>query len=226
LANHGFNVLAVDLPGHDRSAGAPVTTITALSVWVVGLLDAAGVARATLVGHSMGSMIALDAAARHADRVERIALVATAYPMKVSDTLLHAAAENEPAAIAMVNLWSHSTIAPKPSAPGPGFWTLGVNQRLMERVAQRNPAKVFLTDFEACNSYAAGWNAAAAVRCPVLGVMGRRDQMTPARAATALFDALRKAGAPVTTVTLDAGHAIMSEQPDALLDALREFVRH
>lgn len=226
LAHHGMNVLALDLPGHHRSAGAPLATIGEMADRVVAVLDAAGIGQATWVGHSMGSLIALDAAARHPERVSRIALVGTAYPMKVSDVLLEAAAEREPEAIALVNAWSHSTLAAKPSAPGPGFWTWGVNQRLMERVSQRNPAKVFLTDFEACNRYDQGMAAAAQVRCPVLAVLGQRDQMTPPRAAQALLDALREAGAPVSIKVVNAGHAIMTEQPDALLDALVAFMRH
>lgn len=251
LANHGMNVLALDLPGHHRSGGTPIKTIGALADWVVAVLDAAGVKSAALVGHSMGSLIALDAAARHPTRVTRIALVGTAYPMKVSDALLEAAAQREPEAIALVNEWSHSTLAAKPSAPGPGFWTWGGNQRLMERVAKRNPGeKVFLTDFEACNSYDQGWDAAARVKCPVLAVLGQRDLMTPPRAAKALLDALRAGdasascgtegasgvggvggtgnpgGVPVTVKTVNAGHAIMTEQPDALLDALIQFMRH
>ncbi len=226
LAHHGMNVLALDLPGHHRSTGAPLKTIGEMADGVVAVLDAAGVGHAAWVGHSMGSLIALDAAARHPERVSRIALVGTAYPMKVSDVLLEAAAEREPEAIALVNAWSHSTLAAKPSAPGPGFWTWGGNQRLMERVSQRNPAKVFLTDFEACNRYDQGMEAAARVKCPVLAVLGQRDQMTPPRAAQALLDALREAGAPVTMEVVDAGHAIMTEQPDALLDALVRFMRH
>lgn len=226
LAHHGMNVLALDLPGHHRSTGAPLKTIGEMADLVVAVLDAAGIRSATWVGHSMGSLIALDAAARHPERVTRIALVGTAYPMKVSDTLLEAAAEREPEAIALVNAWSHSTIAAKPSAPGPGFWTWGVNQRLMERVARRNPAKVFLTDFEACNQYDGGTEAAARVKCPVLAVLGRRDQMTPPRAAQSLLDALRETGSTVTMEIVDAGHAIMTEQPDALLDALKRFMRH
>lgn len=225
LAHHGFNVLAVDLPGHHRSTGTPLATIAALADWVVALLNAAGIAQAALVGHSMGSLIALDAAARHPQRVSRLALVGTAYPMKVSDALIDAAAEREPDAIAMVNAWSHSTLAAKPSAPGPGFWTWGGNLRLMERVARRNPAKVFLTDFLACNGYDQGLQAAASIRVPVLAVLGRRDQMTPPRASKALLAALREAGAPVTECMVDSGHAIMSEQPDALLDALVPFLR-
>ena len=226
LANHGMNVLALDLPGHHRSIGAPLRTIGEMADHVVAVLDAVGIREATWVGHSMGSLVALDAAARHPARVTRIALVGTAYPMKVSDALLEAAAQWEPEAIALVNAWSHSTLAAKPSAPGPGFWTWGGNQRLMERVAQRNPAKVFLTDFEACNRYDQGANAAARVTCPVLAVLGKRDQMTPPRAAQGLLDALRAAGAAVSVTVVDAGHAIMTEQPDALLDALRQFVRH
>ncbi|AJP57930.1 alpha/beta hydrolase [Pandoraea vervacti] len=225
LAHHGMNVLALDLPGHHRSTGAPLKSIGEMADCVVAVMDAAGIDTAAWVGHSMGSLIALDAAARHAERVTRIALVGTAYPMKVSDTLLEAAAERESSAIAMVNAWSHSTLAAKPSAPGPGFWTWGGNQRLMERVAQRNPAKVFLTDFEACNGYDRGTDVAAGIRCPVLAVLGKRDQMTPPRAAQALLDALREAGVPVTTQIVDAGHAIMTEQPDALLDALKRFMR-
>ncbi|MDE2610160.1 MAG: alpha/beta hydrolase [Burkholderiales bacterium] len=225
FAHHGFNVLAVDLPGHHRSTGAPLTSIEALADWTVALLDAVGVARALLIGHSMGSLIALEAAARYPERVEKIALVGTAYPMKVSDALLDAAAHREAEAIDMVNTWSHASIANKPSFPAPGFWMHGGNQRLMERVSRSNPAQVFLIDFSACNSYQNGLAAAARVRCPALFVLGRRDVMTPPRAAQTLVDTMTASGVTVDTALLDAGHAMMGEQPDATLDALYGFAR-
>jgi len=223
FANHGFNVLAVDLPGHMRSAGPALTSIGALADWLAALLDAVNAPQAFVAGHSMGSLIALEFAARHPERAARIALLATAFPMTVAPTLLEAAREREPEAIALVNAWSHSTLAAKPSSPGPGFWLRGVNQRLMERVSARGEAQLFHTDFAACNAYADGLASAAKVRCPVRLVVGRRDAMTPPRAARALGEALAKAGAQVDTVTLDAGHALMTEQPDATLDALYTF---
>ncbi|SAK79484.1 3-oxoadipate enol-lactonase [Caballeronia calidae] len=223
FAHHGFGVLALDLPGHGRSDGPALSTIGALADWVIAVLDAANVQQAIVVGHSMGSLIALDAAGRYPDRIAGLALLATAAPMTVSDTLLDAAREHEPEAIAMVNQWSHSTIAAKPSSPAPGFWLQGVNQRLMERVSLRGEAQLFHTDFSACNTYADALERAAAVRCPVCIVSGKRDVMTPPRAARPLIDALRTAGTPVHTVELDAGHALMSEQPDATLDALFAF---
>ncbi|HEY1610583.1 MAG TPA: alpha/beta fold hydrolase, partial [Paraburkholderia sp.] len=164
FANHGFSVLAVDLPGHVRSGGPALASIGALADWLAALLDVvvdracdtAQAPRAFVAGHSMGSLVALEFAARYPERAARIALVATALPMTVSPALLTAAREREPDAIALVNQWSHSTLAAKPSSPGPGFWLRGVNQRLMERVSARGESQLFHTDFAACNDYADG----------------------------------------------------------------------
>ncbi|WP_233831178.1 alpha/beta fold hydrolase [Paraburkholderia sp. ZP32-5] len=223
FAHHGFGVLAVDLPGHCRSAGPALTTVPAMADWLAALVDTVGVTRAFVAGHSMGSLIALDFAGRYPQRATHLALLATAMPMTVSDALLDAALNREPEAIGMVNQWSHSTLAAKPSSPGPGFWLHGVNQRLMERVAVRGEPHLFHTDFTACHTYADGLDRAAQVRCATRLIVGRRDAMTPPRAARAIADALAQAGAPVDTVTLEAGHALMTEQPDATLDALFSF---
>ncbi len=130
FAHHGFSVLAVDLPGHGRSEGEPMESVEALSDWLRALLDAAGVRKTILIGHSMGSLIALETAARAPEKVNGVALVGTAYPMKVSSALLEAARDHEQRAIDMVNIWSHSGIAQKPSAPGPGFYVQGGSRRL------------------------------------------------------------------------------------------------
>ena len=88
FAHHGHAVLAVDQPAHGRSDGPPLASVEALADWTLALLDAAGVARADFVGHSMGSLVGLEAAARAPLRVNHLVMVATAYPMKVSDALL------------------------------------------------------------------------------------------------------------------------------------------
>ena len=236
FAHHGWSVLAVDLPGHGRSQGAPLTTIEAMSDWLLALLFAAGVSKALLIGHSMGSLIALETAARTYSSltdstditISAIAMVGSAYPMKVSEALLDAANTDQPVATEMVNKWSHTGFVQKPSSPGPGFYVLGGSQRLMERMTQldqRNPAKqadadsVFHSDFVACNSYQSGEAAAQRIRCPTLFLLGKRDVMTPPKAATMLMNAM-----PEAKVTLiDSGHALMAEQPDAVLDHLFSF---
>jgi pimeloyl-ACP methyl ester carboxylesterase len=220
FAHHGFNVLAPDLPGHGRSRGAALDSVEKLAAWTVQLLDAAGVQQAMLVGHSMGSLIALETAHQSPARVIRLALVGTAYPMKVSDALLNTARDNENAAIDMVAAYSHSSTAQKPGSPGPGGWTIGGAIRLMQRMGARNPEQLFYTDFSACNNYAND-AAAASVKCPVLVLGGTKDMMTPARAAKGLLAAMPQA----RTVMLDCGHSLMQEQPDGVLEALYGFAR-
>jgi pimeloyl-ACP methyl ester carboxylesterase len=221
FAHHGFGVLAVDLPGHGRSKGAALTSVEAMADWMMRLLDAAGVQQASLIGHSMGSLIALETLARAPARVAKLALVGTAYPMKVSDTLLNAALNDEPAAIDMVNIWSHSSIAQKPSFPGPGFYEMGGSRRLMQHIARQSGEKIFHIDFSACNAYANGEAAAKAVSCPTLFLMGKRDMMTPPKATATLTKAIPHA----RIVQLEqCGHALMAEQPDAVLDNLVGFL--
>jgi pimeloyl-ACP methyl ester carboxylesterase len=220
FAHHGFGVLAVDLPGHGRSKGSALTSVEALARWLLALLDAAGVQQANLIGHSMGSLIALETTFQANDRVARLALVGTAYPMKVSDTLLNAALNEEQRAIDMVNIWSHSSIVPGPSRAGPGSSIMGSGRRLMQHISKRNPGKIFYTDFSACNAYANGEAAAQKVTCPTLFLLGKRDMMTPPKAISTLTNAITHAS--VVQVD-DCGHALMAEQPDAVLDALFTF---
>ena len=217
LAHHGYGVLALDLPGHGRSDGPPLASVEAIADWIPALLDAAGVAKAALVGHSMGSLAALDCAGRHPERVGRIALIGAAYPMRVSPELLDATKNDEPLAQAMVNIWSHSAYAHYPSNPGPGFWVMGENLRLM----QRQRPGVMHVDFAACDAYAAGMERAAQVSCPALLVLGKRDVMTPARSGRELAKAVK--GARVVEVA-GSGHALMAEKPDDVLDALIPFL--
>ena len=219
FAHHGFNVLALNLPGHGRSKGAAMDSVDRMAAWVIEVMDAVGVDKAILIGHSMGSLIALEASFLASARVSHLAMLGTTYPMKVSDALLETSKNDEQAAIDMVNIFSHSSMAQKPSCPGPGFYVMGGARRLMQRMSQVNPAQLFHTDFYACNAYANGQVAAEAVRCPVLFIFGSKDMMTPARSTKTLTAAIPHG----KVVQVDAGHSLMAEQPDAVLDALFGF---
>jgi pimeloyl-ACP methyl ester carboxylesterase len=218
LAHHGHSVLAVDQPGHGRSPGAPLASVEALADWLLALLDAAGIKQAALVGHSMGSLIALEAAARAPQRIIRLVMVGSAYPMKVSDALLTTARDAPLKAIDMVNAFSHSTLAAKPSFPGPGMWLHGSNRALMRRVqAAQVGVNLFHHDFSVCDRYANGLQAASNVTCGVTFILGERDQMTTPKAVRDIASALN---ARITL--LPCGHVLMQEQPDAVLKALRD----
>ena len=216
-AHHGYAVLAVDLPGHGRSAGPPRASVEDMAGWLLALLDAAGVAQATLVGHSMGSLVALEATGRAPQRVQRLVMMGTAYPMEVSAALLATAEADPLLAIDMVNAWSHASIAAKPSFPGPGMWLHGSNRALMRGNQARHPGlNLFHHEFSVCDRYRGGEAAMAAVACPVSCVLAAADQMTLPARARGLIDGLQ-----ATVHTVPAGHNLMTEAPDAVLAALR-----
>lgn len=216
-AHHGRSVLAVDQPGHGRSDGPLLPDVEALADWTLALLDNVDVQEAALIGHSMGSLIALEAASRAPDRVNRLVMIGTAYPMKVSDALFATARENPLKAIDMVNAFSFSTIAAKPSYPGPGMWLHGSNQVLMQRKqALDSRSNLFTHDFTVCDQYANGTNAAATVECPVTFILGSRDQMTSPKATRDIAVALK-----ARVITLPGGHSLMQEVPEEVLNAVR-----
>ena len=102
FAHHSFSVLAPDLPGHGRSAGPALRTIAEMADWTAALLYAADSGKAHLIGHSMGSLIALETAARHPEKISAISLIGTAATMTVGPDLLKAAEDDDCAAIDMV----------------------------------------------------------------------------------------------------------------------------
>jgi pimeloyl-ACP methyl ester carboxylesterase len=214
---HGRNTLALDLPGHGRSEGPPLESVQAIADWIPRVMDAAGIVRASLVGHSLGALASLECAARHPDRVERIALLGVAFPMRVSEAFLEAARRNEQDAYDMDTIWAHAPRVPLGANPNPGMWMYGDSLARLARLAP----DVLYRSLKACNEYAAGLESAAKVKCPALIVIGQRDMMTPPRATEALARAI--SGSRLLCLAA-SGHSLMAEAPDAVLDALIEFL--
>jgi pimeloyl-ACP methyl ester carboxylesterase len=214
FAHRGFGVLAPDLPGHGRSAGAALSSIAAMADWTAALIEAAGVRAGRLIGHSMGSLVALETAARFPEKVTALALIAIAAPMRVSEDLLNAAKANDHAAIDMIAIWGNGFRATLGGSLAPGLWMLGGAERLLERA---RPGVLF-NDLAACNNYRAALAAAAKVTVPTVVILGGRDVMTPVKSGKALAAAI-----PACRVTVleGAGHLLMSERPEEVLAALR-----
>ena len=216
LAHHGFTVLAPDLPGHGRSPGAARVSIGEMADWIAALLDAGGIAQAAVVGHSMGSLVALETAVKYPARVTRLALVGTAAPMAVGDPFLAAARDDDPAAFDMEATWGHARGVLLATSPVPGTSLYGASRALNGRAR----AGVLAADLAACHAYQPALDAVRRIAMPTLVVIGRRDQMTPQKAGRALAGEIP--GARI--LALDAGHSMMSEAPRELGAALKGFL--
>jgi len=216
FARHGHNVIALDLPGHGRSTGAPLTSIEGMSDWLLDVLDELALPEVAVVGHSMGSLITLDFASRYAERTRSAALVACTAPMQVSDAILDAARNNDQAAFNMLTEFGYSKRHLYGGNTNPGIWMVGSTLRLFERAAPG----ILYADMNACNDYQTGVDSAAKIECPVLVVLGADDRLTPERSTQALLEALPE---PEVTILQGAGHTMMVEASNELLDALRSW---
>ncbi len=204
-----YTCLALDLPGHVQGAGLPLDSIEALADWLWAELDRRSVQKAALVGYSMGSLIALEAAARRPDRAHSLTLAGTAYPMRVSEGMLSAARDQPEQAMAMVDGYSRSQPDPQ-----------GQLLALMHSVMAVQPGVNLLEhDLRLCDQYANGLQAAANVTCPTQLILGEHDKMTPIKRAMNLAEALK---APVHK--LNAGHALMAEASQEMSNLLIRFL--
>lgn len=217
LAAAGCSLLVPDLPGHGLSAGPALPSIEALADWLPALLDAAGVDQAVLVGHSMGSLVTLECAARHPHRVRRLALLGSSAPMPVAEALLGRAATHPDSVCRTMTEYSHTLQFLLTGAGGHGIWGPGATLAIM----RRSPPGVLAIDLANCNNYLNGLAAAAQVACPALLLTGRRDRMTPRRNLPPLQAALRQV---VRAEIPDCGHAMMNERPQAVIEQLLKFI--
>jgi pimeloyl-ACP methyl ester carboxylesterase len=216
FAWHGYAALAVDLPGHGLSEGAPLRSIGALAQWTDRLMEAAGLSEAALIGHSMGAAIALEVAARVPTRVKRIALLGAGAAIPVHPDLIASARDCPVRAYRMMTAWAHSPGAKLGGHPVPGLWMAGGTQALFAR----NKRGVLHADLEACNAWRTGADAAAKTTCPALVIVAANDVMVPAAKGQELARLI--AGSQCVALP-DCGHMLLIEAPGAVLDALAAF---
>ena len=213
LAHHGMRAVAVDLPAHGRSGGSPIESIEAMGDWLAAFVEACGFGPVHVVGHSMGTFVALELAYRYPHAAASITLCGTATGMPVHPALLEAAANDLPAASALMAAWGHAAPAHVGLNPTPGMWMLGGARALVEN----SRPGVLATDFRACQAYDGAATAAAGVSCPATVVIGLGDKMTPAKGGRALASALPN---PTVIELAGTGHSMMTENPAAVKRAV------
>ncbi len=208
LSASGRCLIAPDLPGHGKSVGSLRRTVPEFSDWLVSLLDDLGMKSATVVGHSLGALIALDFAARYGSRADAIFLLGIVPRMAVNPDLLASAKANDPLAAKLVASWSCRKSAESNV----------VREQSEQRLLSARPG-VLWQDLSACDNYLQSAQSAASVDCPAVVISADEDRMTPAKAGAEL--AAMIVGAKYRVIE-QAGHNMMLEQPDRVNDVLRQ----
>ena len=206
--------VAVDLPGHGSSTEEPADNIATYAEWLGEHARRLSSSPVTLVGHSMGSLVALETAAKNPDIVAGLVLVATSATMPVHRDLLAAARDKDSSAAAMVIKWS------LPRDPGygrPKDWVASMSDTFITSAESGLMAK----DFTACDTYEDAITMAQQVRCPTLFLLAEHDVMTKPQAAQPLAAAVADAR---IVIIEGAGHMLPLEKPDETNEAISLFL--
>jgi pimeloyl-ACP methyl ester carboxylesterase len=202
------NVYDLDLPGHGRSEGMGRSSIAAYRDFIFAFLDALGLGRAVVVGHSMGGAIALDFALHYPDRLDGLILVGTGARLRVLPAILTGILSDFEATVDLILDYAFG-----PSATEQ-LKRLG-RQRLL-----KTPPEVLHGDYTACDAFDV-MEHLGEVRCPTLVIGGTADRLTPPKYSAYLRDHIP--GAELVLVDA-AGHMVMLEKPEVVVRAVSKFI--
>ena len=217
FAYSGFNVLAVDFPGHNLSAGEALASVEEQADWLIEVMDALKIGSATLIGHSQGALVCLALAGKDKQRVEKIAFVATAAAIPVNDMLISTAENKESRAKSSMTAWGLGPEAHHFENTVPGFSHIGMGLRTMDL----NVEGALPVDLKACAGFEGGIEIAAEIACPTMCVLAGKDKMTPLKFGKKLAETLPN---NVLHILPNCGHTIPVERPTELNQFLREFL--
>jgi pimeloyl-ACP methyl ester carboxylesterase len=204
----GMPILAIDLPGHGGAGSAGRESVAEYATDVRARLDAAGLRRVVLVGHSMGGAIAQMFALQYPDRLDALVLVGTGARLRVLPRIFETLeADHEEGVRFLMTLAVGPTASPELVA-----------RLTLETL--RTPQRVIIGDFRACDAFDV-MSRLPSIALPTLVVCGSEDRLTPPRYAEYLRDHIH--GARLVTVK-GAGHYVQVERPDETTAAIRDFV--
>ncbi|MCP4184115.1 MAG: alpha/beta hydrolase [Hyphomicrobiales bacterium] len=216
FAYNGFNVLAVDLPGHAESIGEPYENVEEICDWLVSVMDFLNIDEAHLVNHSMGGLISLELAAKNPHRVKSVVFIATAMEIPVNDVLIEVSKTNPPKAYDMMHSGFFGRYGQMHDCSVPGTSLLGSSFQIMHH----NPETALNTDLIICASYKGGAMAASKILCPTLCLLAGDDAMVRLKSGLMLADALSDSQLHIFE---GAGHTLMGEVPREINQQMRSF---
>lgn len=213
FAFHGYSVFAPDLPGHSLSEGAPLSSIEAMGKWLVDALNSVNADPVHLVGHSMGFLIALEAANLLKNRIKTLTAVASAESIPVNEDLITTAESSAAAAADLMLKWGFGSITQLGVSAVPGMQPIAIGRQIMSN----NPLAI---DLKACRDYANGSTMVKKVCCPSHVVLASDDKMTPCNLGLELATHLN---AKVSQID-NSGHMLPLESPKRALDTIKSFI--
>ena len=209
--SQGFNVLSVDLPGHGNSEGPSLDSIEAISDWIKSLMKKIDISKIIIIGHSQGSLVAIDFSSRYPELTEKIILVAGSNKMPVNQDLIDLAEAGDEKAVLLMMKWGYEG--------SKAF--IGGNPVKKIVNSARDIREVLAVDLKACNNYKNGEEAIKNINCPTLCIFGDLDKMVPVKVGLKMSEQIKNSE---TKIISDCGHMIIFEKAFEMRKLVKEFI--
>jgi len=210
-ATQGYNVLSVDLPGHGSSEGPSLKSIEEISDWINSLMNVLDIKKLIIIGHSQGSLIGIDFAARYPNQIHSLVLVAGSYKMPVNQDLIDYAEAGDEKAVLLMMKWGYEG--------SKAF--IGGNPVKKIINSSREIREVLAVDLNACNNYKDGKESLGKINCSTLCIFGDLDKMVPLEVGNKMSSMIKNAEKKIIN---NCGHMIIFEKAFEMREIVKEFL--
>jgi len=210
-STQGFNVLSVDLPGHGNSEGPSLKSIEEISDWIKSLMEKLKIKKITIIGHSQGSLVGIDFAARYPELISRLVLVAGSYRMPVNQDLINYAEAGDEKAVMLMMKWGYE---------GSRAF-IGGNPVKKIINSSRDIREILAVDLNACNNYKDGKESLGKINCPTLCIFGDLDKMVPLEVGNKMASMIKNSEKKIIS---NCGHMIIFEKALEMRKIVRDFL--
>ena len=211
-SSQGFNVLAVDLPGHGDSEGPSLSSIQEISDWVKDLANELNLKKINFIGHSQGCLVGIDFASRYPELIERLVLVAGSYKLPVNQDLLDLAEAGDEKALLLMMKWGYE---------GSNAF-IGGNPVKKIINSTREIREILYVDLRACNNNKSGKDSLEKINCSTLCIFGDLDKMVPLEVGNKMAEKIKNSKVKVIT---NCGHMIIFERAFEMRKSVIEFLK-
>ena len=212
LADEGFNVFALDLPGHGNSEGSSLKSIEEMADWLNKVVNVIGIKDLTILGHSQGCLVAIEYANKFPDNIKNLIFVAGSYQIPVNESLIDLANTGDFESINLMMKWGY----------GYSKQFLGGNPLQKILNSSREIREVLAIALIACNNYKNGISSIKKIKCPTFFVFGELDKMIKLDKGKE-FSGLIPGSK--THIIKDCGHMIILENAFEMREKVAEFLK-
>ena len=209
--NQGYNVLSVDLPGHGNSEGPSLKSIEEISDWIKSLMKVLDIKKLIIIGHSQGSLVGIDFAARYPNLISGLVLVAGSYKMPVNQDLINYAEAGDEKAVLLMMKWGYEG--------SKAF--IGGNPVKKIINSSREIREVLAVDLNACNNYKGGKESLGKINCSTLCIFGDLDKMVPLKVGNKMSSMIKNSEKKIIN---NCGHMIIFEKAFEMRQIVKEFL--